>query len=412
MKEIGFMKTQVGIIGAGPAGLLLAQYLHLQGIESVILERKSQENIEGTVKAGILEQTTIDILNEVGAAERMNHEGHFHEGIQIQFNGERRRIDLAKYTNGKKVVVYPQHEVIIDLVNARYETGQQIIFDVEDVTLHDIETKQPKIRYKKNGVYEEITCDFIAGCDGFHGPSRKHIPETIRKEHLHMYPFGWLGILADTTPASNELIYSHHEKGFALLSTRTPILQRYYLQVDPYDDIENWSDDRIWSELYERTKLNDGWTLKDGPINTKGIFQMRSFMCETMQYGNLFIAGDATHTVPPTGAKGLNLAATDVQVLSRGLAAFYKQGKTDILERYSEICLRRVWKAERFSYFMTRLLHTDTNFDSFEKGVQLTELDYFTSSEAGLTTIAENYVGMPVEWEKSTENTVMTAFNI
>ena len=406
------MKTKVGIIGAGPAGLLLAQFLHLQGIESVILERKSKENIEGTVKAGILEQTTIDILNELGVGERMNREGHFHEGVQIQFNGERRRVDLAKYTNGKKVVVYPQHEVIIDLVNARYQTGQEIIFDVEDVTLHDIETKQPKIRYKKNGVYEELTCDFIAGCDGFHGRSRQAIPENIRKEHVHMYPFGWLGILADTTPASSELIYSHHEKGFALLSTRTPILQRYYLQVDPYDDIANWSDDRIWSELYERTKLNDGWTLKDGPINTKGIFQMRSFMCETMQHGNLFIAGDAAHTVPPTGAKGLNLAATDVQVLSRGLVEYYTQGKTDLLNRYSEICLRRVWKAERFSYFMTRLLHTDPNHDSFEKGVQLTELDYFTSSQAGLTTIAENYVGMPVEWEKPTATTIETALKI
>nr|WP_295970017.1 4-hydroxybenzoate 3-monooxygenase [uncultured Bacillus sp.] len=404
------MKTKVGIIGAGPAGLLLAQFLHLQGIESVILEKKSKENIEGTVKAGILEQTTIDILNEIGVGERMNHEGHFHNGIQIQFNGERRRIDLKKHTNGKRVVVYPQHEVIIDLVNARYKNGQEILFDVEDVTLHDIETGQPKIRYRKNGINEELSCDFIAGCDGFHGPSRQAIPKNIRKEHLHLYPYGWLGILADTVPASPELIYSHHENGFALLSTRTPMLQRYYLQVDPYDDLTNWSDNQIWNELHERTKLNDGWTLKDGPIHSKSIFQMRSFMLETMQFGNLFICGDAAHTVPPTGAKGLNLAATDVQVLSRGLTEYYREGKTDLLNRYSEICLRRVWKAERFSYFMTKLLHTDTNYDSFEKGVQLTELDYFASSSAGLTTLAENYVGLPIEWEKSVS--IPSAINI
>lgn len=394
------MRTKVGIIGAGPAGLILAQFLHLQGIDSVILERKSRDKIEGTVKAGILEQTTIDILNEIGVGDRMNKEGHFHEGIQFQFNGERRRIDLKKYTNGDQVVVYPQHEVIIDLVEARYKNGEDIIFDVEDVTLHDVETNEPKIRYRVNGVYEELTCDFIAGCDGFHGPSRLAIPENKRKEHLHMYPFGWLGILADAEQASPELIYSNHDQGFALLSTRTPTLQRHYLQVDPYDDIENWSDDRIWSELHTRTKTTDGWELPDGPINSKGIFQMRSYMLETMQHGRLFIAGDAAHTVPPTGAKGLNLAATDVQVLARGIAEYYQKGSNDILDRYSEICLRRVWKAERFSYFMTRLLHTNSNFDSFERGVQLTELDYYTSSEAGLTTIAENYVGLPVEWEK------------
>jgi p-hydroxybenzoate 3-monooxygenase len=400
------MKTQVGIIGAGPAGLLLAQFLHLQGIDSVILERKSRDNIEGTVKAGILEQTTIDILNEVGVGERMNREGHFHEGIQFQFNGERRRIDLKKYSGGSQVVVYPQHEVIIDLVNARYKNGGDIIFDVEDVTLHDVDTKEPKIRYCVNGVYDEITCDFIAGCDGFHGPSRLAIPEKLRKDHLHMYPFGWLGILAEAPQASPELVYANHENGFALLSTRTPTLQRHYIQVDPYDDIANWSDDRIWSELHTRTETIEGWKLPDGPITSKTIFQMRSFMQETMQYGRLFIAGDAAHTVPPTGAKGLNLAATDVQVLSRGITQFYKDGNNDILDRYSEICLRRVWKAERFSYFMTRLLHTNSNYDTFENQIQMTELDYYTSSQAGLATIAENYVGLPVEWEKLSNKSV------
>jgi len=402
------MRTQVGIIGAGPAGLILAQLLHQQGIDSVILERKSRGNTEGTVKAGILEQTTIDILREIGVGDRMDREGHFHDGNYFQFNGERRRIDLKKYSGGKQVVVYPQHEVIIDLVNARYENGKDIIFDVEDVTLHDLNTNQPKIRYRKNGMDEELICDFIAGCDGFHGPSRKAIPNRIRKEHLHIYKDGWLGILSDSAPAADELVYANHERGFALLSTRTPILQRHYLQVDANDDIANWSDDRIWTELNERTKTHDGWHIPDGPINSKGIIQMRSFICETMQYGRLFIAGDAAHTVPPTGAKGLNLAATDVKVMARGMAEFYQNGSNDILNRYSEICLRRVWKAERFSSFMTKLLHSNPNLDSFERGIQLADLDYYTSYEAGLTMIAENYVGLPIEWEKAEGLQVLT----
>lgn len=400
------MRTQVGIIGAGPAGLILAQRLHLQGIDSVILERKSRDNIEGTVKAGILEQNTIDILRESGVGDRMDREGHFHGGVQFQFNGQRRRIDFIKHTGGKQVVVYPQHEVIIDLVNARFESGRPIIFDVQDVTLYDIEMNQPKIRFRKNGMEEELVCDYIAGCDGYHGPSRLAIPKNVRKEHLHMYQFGWLGILADAAQASPELIYSNHDQGFALLSTRTPTLQRHYIQVDPYDDIANWSDDRIWSELHARTKTNDGWELPTGSINSKGIFQMRSFVCETMQYGRLFLAGDAAHTVPPTGAKGLNLAATDVQVLSRGLGEFYDSNSREILDHYSKICLRRVWKAERFSYFMTRLLHTNPKYDSFERGIQLAELDYYTSSAAGLTTIAENYVGLPVQWKKTLDSKI------
>jgi len=395
------MRTQVGIIGAGPAGLILAQLLHLQGIDSVILERKSKDKIEGTVKAGILEQTTIDILREIGVGDRMDREGHFHNGNYFQFNGQRRHIDLKKYSGGKQVVVYPQHEVIIDLVNARYNNGKDIIFDVENVTLHDIDTENPKIRYCKNGMDEELVCDFIAGCDGYHGPSRQAIPESIRKEHLHMYKDGWLGILSDSAPAADELIYANHDQGFALLSTRTPILQRHYLQVDPHDDIANWSDDRIWTELTERTKTNDGWQVPDGPINSKGIIQMRSFICETMQYGRLFIAGDAAHTVPPTGAKGLNLAATDVKVMAKGITEYYRSGESDVLDRYSEICLRRVWKAERFSHFMTHLLHANSSYDSFQRGIQLTELDYYTSSEAGLRMIAENYVGLPIEWEKA-----------
>ncbi|WP_102346548.1 4-hydroxybenzoate 3-monooxygenase [Bacillus sp. Marseille-P3661] len=392
------MRTQVGIIGAGPAGLMLAELLRQDGIESIIIERKHQKDIEGTVKAGVLEQFTVDLLNDMGVGGRMMREGHFHDGIELQFKGTRHRIDLKGLTGGKRITVYPQHEVIKDLVEQRFNTGGDIIFSVEDVTLHDIETKQPKIRFKKDGENEEIVCDFIAGCDGFHGPSRQAIPDNVRKEHLHVYPYGWLGILADAKQANPELIYSNHDRGFALLSTRTPELQRHYIQVDPNDDIANWSDDRIWSELKARTEI-DGWKLPDGPINSKTIVQMRSFVLETMQHGRLFIAGDAAHTVPPTGAKGLNLAASDVKVLATGLAEFYQLGKEDILNSYSDISLRRVWKAERFSYWMTSMLHRNANHDSFEYAMQLTELDYVSTSRAAMTTLAENYVGLPIQWE-------------
>lgn len=392
------MNTKVGIIGAGPAGLLLARLLHLQGIESIIIERKPLENIEGTVKAGVLEQFTVDLMNEIGVGERMMKEGHFHEGIELQFKGKRHRIDMTDLTGGKKITVYPQHEVIKDLVDSRFQTGGEIIFEVTDVTLHDVETEQPKIHFKQNGEEHEIVCDFIVGCDGYHGPSRKAIPERLRKEHLHVYPYGWLGILAEAPQAHPELIYANHERGFALLSTRTPQLQRHYIQVDPHDDIANWSDDRIWSEFHVRTETIDGWKLPDGPIVKKDIVQMRSFILETMQYGRLFIAGDAAHTVPPTGAKGLNLAASDVKILSVGLKEFYEEGKMDVLDGYAQVALRRVWKAERFSWWMTNLLHTSKEKDSFEHGLQLAELDYVTSSKAAATSLAENYVGLPLEW--------------
>lgn len=392
------MNTKVGIIGAGPAGLLLARLLHLQGIESIIIERKPLEDIEGTVKAGVLEQFTVDLINEIGVGERMMNEGHFHEGIELQFKGKRHRIDMTGLTGGKKITVYPQHEVIKDLIDSRFQTGGEIIFQVTDVTLHDLETEQPKIRFKQNGEENEIVCDFIAGCDGYHGPSRKAIPEKLRKEHLHIYPFGWLGILAEAPQAHPELIYANHERGFALLSTRTPQLQRHYIQVDPHDDISNWSDDRIWSEFHARTETIEGWKLPDGSIVKKDIVQMRSFILETMQYGRLYIAGDAAHTVPPTGAKGLNLAASDVKILSVGLKEFYEEGKTDVLDCYAQIALRRVWKAERFSWWMTNVLHISKEKDSFEYGLQLAELDYVTSSKAAATSLAENYVGLPLEW--------------
>ncbi len=401
------MRTKVGIIGAGPAGLMLAQLLHLKGIESVILERKKREDIEGTVKAGVLEQFTVDLLNDMGVGERMMREGHFHDGIELQFSGKRHRIDMKELTGGQRITVYPQHEVIIDLVNARYNNGGDIIFEVEDVSVIDADSKQPKIRYKKNGVEEELICDFVAGCDGFFGPSRKAIPDNIRKENLHMYPFGWLGILAEAPPAAPELIYANHERGFALLSTRTETLQRHYIQVDPNDDIENWSDDRIWSELHARTAL-DGFKLPDGPVQSKTLFQMRSFVLETMQYGRLFIAGDAAHTVPPTGAKGLNLAASDVLVLARGIEDFYSNGSEELLDNYTSIAINRVWKAERFSWWMTSMLHTNEKHNSFERGIQLAELDYITSSRAASTTLAENYVGLPLQWGKFDKSQLIT----
>jgi len=395
------MRTQVGIIGAGPAGLMLSHLLHLYGIESIIIESRTREEIEGTIRAGVLEQGTVDLLNATGVGERMMREGHFHYGIELRFNGKGHRIDIHELTGGKKVTIYAQHEVIKDLVAARLKAGGEIIFNVGDVSLHQLDTPKPKIRFRKdqNGELQEITCDFIAGCDGFHGPSRPAIPETVRKEYQKIYPFGWLGILTAAPPSAPELIYANHERGFALVSTRSPEIQRLYIQVDPRDDIANWPDDRIWEELHARLATHDGWKLIEGPIIQKNIIAMRSFVCDPMQYGRLFLAGDAAHIVPPTGAKGLNLAVADVQVLARGLDSFYRSGKTEWLERYSEICLRRVWKAERFSWYMTSLLHRHPDHTPFDRCIQLAELDYVTSSRAAATSLAENYAGLPMEFE-------------
>ncbi|MGQ7280370.1 4-hydroxybenzoate 3-monooxygenase [Brevibacillus thermoruber] len=394
------MRTQVGIIGAGPAGLMLSHLLHLRGIESIIIESRTREEIEGTIRAGVLEQGTVDLMNETGVGGRMMREGHFHHGIELRFNGRGHRIDVHELTEGKRVTVYAQHEVIKDLIEARLKAGGEIVFHVGEVSLHDLDTSSPKIRFRtnKNGECQELRCDFIAGCDGFHGPSRPSIPGRVRKEYQKRYPFGWLGILIEAPPSSPELIYANHERGFALVSTRSPEIQRMYLQVDPQDDIANWSDDRIWFELHERLSTRDGWTLIEGPIIQKNIVAMRSFVCEPMQYGRLFLAGDAAHIVPPTGAKGLNLAVADVQVLARALDAFYKSGKTEWLERYSETCLRRVWKAERFSWYMTSMLHRHHDHTPLERQLQLAELEYVTSSRAAATSLAENYVGLPMEW--------------
>jgi p-hydroxybenzoate 3-monooxygenase len=392
-------RTPVGIIGSGPAGLFLAHLLHRQGVETVILESRSRAEVEGTIRAGVLEQWVVDLMNQMGLGERMMREGHFHSGITLRFHRESHHIDMAELTGGKRVTVYAQHEVIRDLVAARLEDGGEIIFGVSDVQLHAVESEQPFITFRRSpeGPVEELRCDFIAGCDGFHGPSRQAIPTAIRSEHQIVYPFGWLGILTSAPPSHPELIYAAHERGFALLSTRSPEVQRLYIQVDPKDDIANWSDARIWSELHTRLEDKSGWALTEGPVFQKGIIAMRSFVCETMRHGRLFLAGDAAHIVPPTGAKGLNLAVADVLVLSRALTAFFKSGDGDGLAGYSAQCLRRIWKAERFSWYMTTMLHHNPNETSFEQRIHLADLDYVVHSRAAMTALAENYVGLPME---------------
>ncbi|MCY7857871.1 4-hydroxybenzoate 3-monooxygenase [Bacillus sonorensis] len=395
------MRTQIGIIGAGPAGLMLAHLLNRRGIESVIIESRSREEIERTIRAGVLEQMTVDLLNETGAGERMMKMGMFHKGIEIRFNGKRRRIDMHELTGGKYVTIYPQHEVIKDLISARVKSGGEMYFSVSNVRLSDLDTAEPTITYlNENQEEEEIICDYIAGCDGFHGPSRQSIPADIRREYQKIYPYSWLGILAEAPPSAPELIYAHHEDGFALHSTRTPEIQRFYLQVDPADCIEDWSDERIWEKLRLRLSTDDEWRLIEGPVIQKNIVPMRSFICDPMQYGRLFLAGDAAHIVPPTGAKGLNLAMADVQVLAGALHDYYANGETRRLERYSAVCLRRIWKAERFSWYMTSMLHRHHHDSPFDYQIQLAELDHATSSKAAAQSLAENYVGLPLELEE------------
>lgn len=394
------MRTQVGIIGAGPAGLMLSHLLHLQGIDSIIIERRSREKVESTIRAGIMEQGSMDLLNSTGLGERMLKEGRITDGIIIRFNGKDHRINMNALTGGKSIIFYAQHEVTKDLIAARMEANANIIFNVDDVSLHDLDSSNPKIRFRPNDSadFEEISCDFIAGCDGFHGPSRPSIPKGEITEYLENLPFGWLGILVEAPQSVNELVHAHHERGFVLVSPRTPELQRLYLQVDPNDDIANWSDDRIWSELNLRLETNEDWKLLDGPIIQKNIIPMRGFVCDPMQYGKLFLAGDAAHIVPPTGAKGLNLAFSDVQVLGKALSDYYAKGDTSLLEQYSEICLRRIWKAQRFSMWITSALHRYPEHTQFDHRIQLAELEYLISSKAAMTSVAENYTGLPIEW--------------
>jgi p-hydroxybenzoate 3-monooxygenase len=392
------MRTQVGIVGAGPAGLLLSHLLHLQGIESVVLENRSRKDIEETIRAGVLEQGTVDLLTGAGLGERMQREGFVHHGIELRFGGRGHRIDMHALTGGRAITVYAQHEVIRDLVKARLDAGSEILFEVEGVSVRDFDTDTPSIHFRKGGVTHDLACDFIAGCDGFHGVSRPAIPANVRTEFLRTYPYGWLGILTEAPPSAKELIYAHNERGFALLSMRSPQIQRLYIQCDPEDDIASWPDDRIWGELHRRLATDDGWRLTEGPVIQKGIIAMRSFVVEPMQYGRLFLAGDAAHIVPPTGAKGLNLAAADVSVLVRALVEFYRTRRTGLLDGYSETCLRRVWRAEHFSWWMTSMLHRSIVDDPFQQRLQRAQLEYVVSSPAAAKSLAENYVGLPFDW--------------
>ena len=390
------IRTQVGIVGAGPAGLLLGHLLHLNGIESVQIENRSREYCESRIRAGVLEHGTAELLAETGVGERMKREGLVHHGIYLRFRRKSHHVNFPELTGGKTIMVYGQHEVVKDLIAARVAAGAQIFFEVEDVTVGEMKSTAPRIRYRSGGEECEIACDFIAGCDGFHGVCRPAIPADALHVYEEIYPFGWLGILASVAPSSEELIYSRHERGFALLSMRSPEVSRLYLQCAPDENLEGWPDERIWAELQRRFANDEGWTLKEGPITQKGVTAMRAFLVEPMQYGRLYLLGDAAHIVPPTGAKGLNLAVADVRVFTRALGEFYRRGKTELLERYSEICLRRVWKAERFSNWMTRTLHLGGG-DEYTDRLYLAELEYLTGSRAAMTTLAENYVGLPFE---------------
>ena len=391
------IRTRVGIVGAGPAGLMLSHLLHLHGIESVVLEASSRKRIEERIRAGVLEQGTVDLLVETGVGERLKRRGLFHGGIELRFSGTGHRIDFRELTGGKGVVIYAQHEVIKDLVAARLSSGGQIIFEAVDVRIQGLDGLTPSIHFENEGTTHELTCDFIAGCDGFHGVCRPSIPEGVITAYEQIYPFGWLGILAQAAPSSEELIYVYHERGFALHSMRSPEISRLYLQCSPNEDLSEWPDERIWAELQRRFELSKHWRLTEGPILQKSVTGMRSFVAEPMQFGRLFLAGDSAHIVPPTGAKGLNLAIADVRVLVSGLTEFYKSGKMELLERYSEICLRRVWKVQRFSWWMTSMLHRHAAANPFDERRQLAELDYVTSSRAAAQTLAENYVGLPME---------------
>ena len=391
------MRTQVGIVGAGPAGLLLSHLLHLDGIESVVLESRSRASVEATLRAGVLEHGTVELLNATGVGARMQREGAVHQGVELRFDGRGHRIDFVDLADGKTIMLYAQHEVLKDLIAARLDAAGTILFDSSEAALREIDGEAPRIAFTHDGRAQELACDFIAGCDGFHGACRPSIPESTRREYVRVYPFGWFGVLVQAPPSSAELIYAHHPQGFALVSTRSPEIQRLYFQCDPHDDVANWSDDRIWEQFRTRLATIDGWAPREGPILQKNIVAMRSFVCEPMQHGRLFLAGDAAHIVPPTGAKGLNLAVADVWVLARALVRFYRTGRRDLLERYSETALARVWRAEYFSWWMTSMLHTFPGNDSFQEQLQIAELRYVATSRPKAVTLAENYVGLPLD---------------
>ena len=390
------MRTQVGIIGAGPAGLMLSLLLHRAGISSVIIENRSRAYVEARIRAGVIEHWATDLLDELGVGARMRKQGLVHEGIEIRVNGVGRRIDFKQLVN-KTITVYGQHEVVKDLIQARLAQGGAIEFEVSDTEVDGLDSEKPTIRFKKNGEPHEIACDFIAGCDGFHGVCRPSVPKGVLSEFERVYPFGWLGILAESPPVNHELIYNHHDRGFSLYAMRAPMITRAYLQCDPAEDANKWSDEEIWAELKRRLGPEGETRLTTGRIIEKGVTAMRSFVVEPMQFGRLFLAGDSAHIVPPTGAKGMNLAIADVLFFSRALEAFYKTKSTALLDGYTAKCLSRIWKAQRFSYFMTTMLHLNPNDVAFDRRRQLAELDYVTSSKAASTALAENYVGLPID---------------
>jgi p-hydroxybenzoate 3-monooxygenase len=390
-------RTQVGIVGAGPAGLFLSCLLARAGIDSIVLEDRSRDYVENRIRAGVLEQGSVDLLKGAGLGARLRREGLVHAGIEIRFAGRGHRIDFQALT-GKAITVYGQHEVVKDMIAAHLAEGRPLHFEVSDAAVAGFDGAAPRIHYAKDGEAHEIACDFIAGCDGFHGICRPSVAEGRLTVYERSYPFAWMGILAEAPPASKELIYAHHERGFALLSMRSPTLSRLYVQCGPADDVAAWPDERIWAELQRRAATGDGaFRLPEGAILQKGITPMRSFVAEPMQCGRLFLAGDAAHIVPPTGAKGMNLAMADVHYLTQALAAYYRSGATDLLDGYSARCLRRVWKAQRFSWWMTTMLHRHPEDSPFDRRRQLAELDYVTGSEAAMRALAENYVGLPLE---------------
>jgi p-hydroxybenzoate 3-monooxygenase len=389
-------ETQVGIVGAGPAGLVLSHLLHLNGISSIVLEARSRAYCEERIRAGVLEHTSVELLRDAGVAERLDREGLRHGGIDLGLDGVRHRIPFVELT-GKCVTVYGQQEVVKDLIARRLRDGGDLRFECGDVSLQGIDSCRPRMRVERDDNVDEIHCDYIAGCDGFHGISRSSIPAGAHTCYDRSYPFAWLGILAEAAPSREELLYMHHERGFALYSMRSPRITRLYLQCRPDEDIDEWSDDRIWSELQTRLRCSDGWGPGEGSIVQKGVTGMRSFVVEPLQYGRLFLAGDAAHIVPPTGAKGMNLALADVHHLTNALIDFYSRNDSNKLQDYSQTCLRRIWKAQRFSWWMTSLLHRFEHEPTFDHKRQLAELAYVTSSRAAATCLAENYVGLPLD---------------
>ena len=388
------MRTQVGIVGAGPAGLMLSHLLSREGIDSIIIEDQSRAYVESRIRAGVIENWAADLLVETGVGARMQREGLVHEGIAIALNGERRRIDFKRLT-GRGIMVYGQHEIVKDMIKARLAAGGQIEFEITEASVHDFDGRTPKIRYKQGGEAREIACDFIAGCDGSHGICRPSIPNGVLTEFERILPLGWLGILSQSPPPSPELIYSYTERGFALYSMRSPTVSRLYLQCAPDEDLAKWPDDKVWKELKARLGRGGDKLLQEGKVLEKGVTAMRSFVVEPMQTGRLFLAGDAAHIVPPTGAKGMNLAIADVLFFAQALAEFYRSGKTALLDGYTQKCLARVWKAQRFSWWMTSMMHRFPDTEGFGGRIQLAELNYLVSSKAATTSLSENYVGLP-----------------